>query len=115
VAYGRIPVGAANFIIRVSASRGKKVSSLGDIFFSLLPPYFNLLLLSAASEVILLEGTFTFVGCGTRGASRQRNQKCVRQEELTLSTGLHSARLGIIHCYRSVCRAMLIKREIGGG
>lgn len=73
MAYRRIPVGAADFIIRISTSGGKEVSSLGDIFFSLLPPYFNLLLLPATSEVILLEGAFTFVGCGKRRVNTKKS------------------------------------------
>jgi hypothetical protein len=78
ISHRRIPVGAADLIIRVSASGRKELPPFGDILFPLLPSYFDLLLLPTTSEVILFESTLAFIGCGTRSASRQRNQgeKC---------------------------------------
>lgn len=62
--YRGIPIAATNIFIRISACRRQEISSLWDVFFSLLSPDFHLLFLTTAPKIILLQSPLAFVGCG---------------------------------------------------
>jgi len=57
-----IPIHIHNFIVRVCTAGRQEIPTLRDILFTLLSANLNLLLFTTTPEVILLQGTFGFVG-----------------------------------------------------
>ena len=58
----RIPVRTATIVVRIGTSRGDEISTLWDVFLSLLSNFY-LLFFTTTAEIVALEDAFVFFEC----------------------------------------------------